>query len=342
MQSSRELVNRALKFENPERIPRDLWALPWAEENHPKTLQELREKYPIDIISAPRCTPASPRSSGDAYAVGEFTDDWGCAFTNIQEGIIGEVKTPVIKELHDWRSYEPPYELLTFNEDKASADLSRFYEGTEKFVLSYGNGSLWERYQFLRGSENSYLDVLIHDDDFRGLLQKIHDYNMRELEFWAKADVDAIRFLDDWGAQSSMLISPDIWREFFKPLYKEYCDLGHAHGKFIFMHSDGYIADIYPDLIEIGVDAINSQLFVMDFEFLEKVAKGKITFWGEIDRQHILPSPDPNAGRDAVHKVTRHLYDPSGGIIAQFELSPGSNGETALAIFDEWEKVHQE
>ena len=102
---------------------------------------------------------------------------------------------------------------------------------------------------------------------------------------------------------------------------------------------DGNILDIYPDLIEVGVNAVNSQLFCMDMAELAQAAKGKITFWGEIDRQHVLTSPDPQDGRDAVRKVADHLYDPSGGIIAQFEMGPGCNPDTAFAIFDEWERV---
>ncbi len=73
-----------------------------------------------------------------------------------------------------------------------------------------------------------------------------------------------------------------------------------------------------------------------------RVGKGKITFWGEIDRQHVLPARDPQVGRDAVRLVARHLYDRAGGIIAQFELTPGSHGPTAIAIFEEWDRVEAE
>jgi hypothetical protein len=77
----------------------------------------------------------------------------------------------------------------------------------------------------------------------------------------------------------------------------------------------------------------------MDMADLEQRAKGRITFWGEIDRQHVLSSPDPEMGRKAVRKVAHHLYDPRGGVIAQFELTPGSDPATAIAIFEEWDRV---
>ena len=62
-----------------------------------------------------------------------------------------------------------------------------------------------------------------------------------------------IVIMDDWGAQDRMMVSPAIWRELFKPIYREYCDVARQAGKFVFMHSDGCILDILPDLIEVGV-----------------------------------------------------------------------------------------
>ena len=105
------------------------------------------------------------------------------------------------------------------------------------------------------------------------------------------------------------------------------------------MHSDGDITEIYEDLIEIGVDAINSQLFCMDLAELAKIAKGKITFWGEIDRQHVLADDNPQTGREAVRKVASHLYQPSGGIIAQLEFGAGAYPATVWAVYDEWDKI---
>jgi uroporphyrinogen decarboxylase len=186
------------------------------------------------------------------------------------------------------------------------------------------------------------MGIMAPEDGVGALIRKIHEFHMAELEFWVRTDVDAIGFMDDWGAQKQLLIPPRVWRDLFRPLYAEYCQLIHGSGKFVFMHSDGCIAEIYDDLIGVGVDAINSQLFTMDLADLARRAKGRITFWGEIDRQHVLPAADPQVARDAVRHVAKYLYDPKGGIIAQFEFGPGANPAVALAIFDEWDKVQLE
>ena len=341
MQTPREIVRRCLKFERPERMPRDLWVLPWAQMHHPAELKALEQRFPNDMTGVPNVYEPSSRVKGDAYAVGEYTDDWGCLFTSVQAGVIGEVKAPILKDIADWRQVQPPYETLPANAARARDTVNRACAATDLFVKANCCARPWERYQFLRGSENSYLDIMMPDEGGADLLRAIHAFYLKELEFWVSTDVDAIMFMDDWGAQRQLLIPPRIWRELFKPLYKDYCDLAHAHGKFAMMHSDGCISEIYEDLIEVGVDAVNSQLFVMDMADLERRAKGRITFWGEIARQHVLPSPDPQAGRDAVRKVAQHLYDPRGGIIAQFEFGAGANPAVAVAVFEEWQKVQR-
>ena len=95
------------------------------------------------------------------------------------------------------------------------------------------------------------------------LRDMVHEYFQKQEELWLQAEVDAIHIADDWGTQQSLLISPDMWREYFKPCYREYCEMAHRHGKLVLMHSDGYILDILDDLVEIGVDAVNSQLQCM-------------------------------------------------------------------------------
>lgn len=337
-QTPREIMQRTLKFETPERMPREIWALPWAEYNHSEILKQVRERFPADIAYPPNVYNKTAIVKGDEYEIGEYTDSWGCVFRNVQKGIIGEVKKPIVENIKDWKTVQPPYDMLPTDKDKARDIVNRFCGETDLFVVMGGYARPWERYQFIRGTENAMMDIAMPDTGVKELLDMIHSFNMKEMEFWVSTDVDSIFFMDDWGAQKQLLIPPDMWREYFKPKYKDYCDIAHANGKFAMMHSDGQIIEIYEDLIEVGVDALNSQLFCMDMDEISRRFKGRITFWGEIDRQHVLPKGDA-ACREAVGKVADLLYDTSGGIIAQFEFSPGSDPSAPMAIFEEWEKT---
>jgi len=165
---------------------------------------------------------------------------------------------------------------------------------------------------------------------------RVTDKGQAELEFWVSTDVDAISFMDDWGSQNQLLIDPATWREIFKPLYKQFCDLARAHGKFVFMHSDGNIQSIYPDLIEIGVNAVNSQLFCMDMAELARIAKGKITFWGEIDRQYAMAFGTEEEVQQAVQRVRTSLGDSKGGVIAQCEWGKDNSRENVETVMQSW------
>jgi uroporphyrinogen decarboxylase len=340
--SPRELVNAALRFEHPARLPRDLWTLPWAEEHHREALSQIRRDHPEDFYRAPGPFGAERYHSGDPCAIGQFTDEWGCVFENIQDGAIGEVKNPILADEDACKTFKPPHHILDNMPADARDNVNRFCADTDRFVLSPGDIRPWERYQFLRGSEQAMMDLADPDALTRGVLEAVHQYYVREFKFWATTDVDAFFFMDDWGSQGNLLINPVLWREVFKPMYAEYAKIAHDAGKFIFMHSDGHILSILPDLIEAGIDAVNSQLFCMDMAEIAKAAKGKITFWGEIDRQHILPSTDPEDGRRAVRQVAEHLYDPAGGIIIQAEVGLSVHPPTALAVYEEWERIVNE
>jgi uroporphyrinogen decarboxylase len=335
----RERVEAALRFESPDRIPRDLWTLPWAEAHFPEELAFIRKRFPPDIVTAPSPMVRSLRASGDQYMPGTYTDEWGCIFRNIQEGAIGEVREPILAEIAGWREVAPPYETFPADRQKAVEEVNSFCRKTNSFVLAEACPRPWERYQFLRGSTNALMDIATMEEGVSELLEVIQRYYMEEMELWTRTEVDGVKFMDDWGSQNQLLISPESWRKIFKPFYREYAELAHARGKFIFMHSDGNIEQILPDLCEIRIDAVNSQLFCMDLERIARSVKGRITFWGEIDRQHILPSADPEAGRRAVGEVARHLYDPRGGIIAQLEFGLGANPAVVASVFDEWEKI---
>ena len=326
--TSRERVKRTLTFTHPDRVPRDLWTLPIALNKYKKEINAILERFPIDIGGA-EYNPPYP--IGDIYEIGTYIDEWGCVFKNIQRGVIGEVKNPIVKNLSDIDKVKPPYKFLGKGMEKVNKNCRK----SDKFILA-GLVNTFERMQFLRGTANLFMDIMDQPPEFFELREIVHKYYLKVIETWVETEVDGIILADDWGAQNSLLIRPNLWRELFKPLYKEYCDLIHSGGKFVFMHSDGYIFDIYGDLIEIGVDAINSQLFCMDIEEIGRKFKGKITFWGEIDRQHILTSQDLEEVRRAVKRVKNNLYDECGGVIAQCEFGPGAEPENVETVFEEW------
>jgi len=333
--NSKELVYKTLNFENPDRAPRNKWVLPWAENHYHDELAKMNEDYPDDFIGAPGYNSVDDISEGNPTEVGESTDAWGCKFLNYQRGIIGEVKEPIVKD-EEWKdvgNVHIPREWLTIDKEK----INEFCKTTDKFIMAGGGARPFEQLQFIRGTENLFIDLMLRPQGLLDFMKEMHEFNCELLTKWAETDVDAISFMDDWGSQNSLLINPKIWVEFFKPMYKDFADIAHSHGKKIFMHSDGHIVDIYPHLVEIGIDALNSQLFCMPMEELVKY-KGKITFWGEIDRQNLLPNGSLEDIENAVKYVKDNLWQ-NGGCIAQCEFGPGAKPENVEKVFQTWNEL---
>lgn len=298
-------------------------------------LKKLQERFPDDLTTPRVRYGEGKRERGAQWEVGHNTDAWGSVWHVAEPGVIGEVKGFPLADWSALDSYELPWELLDeadFSEVNASC------AETDRFVFAGTQTRPFERMQFLRGTENLFIDLAYGTREVYRLRDMLHEFSIREMRMWAETDVDAVAFMDDWGAQNTLLISPQQWREVFKPLYRDYCDILHDRGKFVLFHSDGAIQDIYPDLIEVGVDAINSQLFCMDIEELAAKHKGQITFWGEIDRQRILPFGTTDEVRAAVRRVRSALDDPRGGVIAQCEWGIKDPAQNIEAVFEEWSR----
>lgn len=323
--NGQEKVLKTISFSNTEQqVPRDLWLLPWFEDKYPDQVADLQKEYPSDVVTVSGISYAEcAHTEGDPYEVGRYKDEWGCIFENVHKGVIGEVKEPVIlPEDEDWEDLSRvhiPTEMLTFDIEEVNQWCR---EHSDRFIKAGCCPRPFERLQFLRGTEYLYMDLITKPDNMMRFIEKMHRFYCELLEKWCQTDIGAIMFMDDWGSQRSLLINPELWREMFKPLYSDYIRIAKKYGKKTMMHSDGYILDIIPDLIEIGLDILNSQVFCMGIDNVKKF-RGKITFWGELDRQHLLPEGTEEEIRNAVELLRKELFQ-NGGFILQMEAGPGA------------------
>ena len=333
--NGRERVLNTLAFKDVDRIPVDLWILPAARLEYAEKLDAILAHNETDIASM--VGPLDHGFTPEYYQPGRFVDPWGCEWNNIQPGVIGEVKKPVFADYAALEGYQPPTArfLEAWAREKGGvARRIREARAAGKFVIG-GWISLFERFQFLRGTEELYCDLATDEPDMFRMMALVMEF-MRVYEAaWLEMDVDAIAFGDDWGTQISLLVSPELWKRVFRPMYLELIDRAKAAGKKVFFHSDGHIFDLYPEFIDLGVDAINSQIWCMGVEKVAKAFAGKITFWGEISRQNTLPHGKPQDVADAAHSMMR-LLRKGGGLIGQSEINRDVPLENVEAFFRAW------
>ena len=326
--NSKERVIRALRFETPDRIPRDLWISPSAFLKHGQRLTDLLERHNWDI------NPGRTRMKElhPMFRKGAYTDEWGSVWRNLQDGILGEVVQGAIQSWSDLASFRTPEPEQIAPRPAAGAQ-----RANEAFRLK-GGFRFFERLQWLRTAEQSLLDLADQPGELFQLLDILAEYNHRQIGRLRNAGYDAIAFSEDLGSQRALLVAPALWREVFKPYYKAFFEHAHSAGLFVFFHSDGFILDIIDDLIEIGVDALNSQVWCMGVETLGERFRGKVTFWGELDRQSVVPHGTPEDIRplSATHAgLPRRRHGRA--LIGQAEidgLTPLENVEAILTAWD--------
>jgi uroporphyrinogen decarboxylase len=329
--TSRELVIKTLNHEAVPRVPRDIW-VPTAED--PTRLGEIAElnvRFPSDIIQ-PDIVPAHKKPPAKSSKTAEYTDLWGCMWHTAEKDSPPELKYSPLSEPGKIASYQPPTALL----DRARfSKVNKSCQTTSRFVLAWSEVRPFDRLRFLRGN-TTLVDLARGTKDIRSLLAMLHDFACKELEIWANTDVDGVAFCDDWGTADGLLVAPEMWRDMFRPLYREYCRILHAKDKFVFFRSNGHILDIFGDLVRAGVDAIHCQMDLMGVERLAKRYRERVTFWGEMDHQRLHNPGTLDEFREAVVAVRRALDFGNGGVIAQCQWDPGVRIQTIAAFFEQW------
>ena len=178
----------------------------------------------------------------------------------------------------------------------------------------------FERAHAMQGME-AFLMNMVTDKDFaRALLEKIADYCKQLMGPFLEQlgdNVDIIKIGDDLGTQESLMISPKMYREILKPVHADFISFikERTSAKVLF-HSDGDVAPLIEDFIEIGVDILNpiqtSAGKMSDLPALKKYFGNNIVFCGGIDSHYILPFGTVAEVREEVKRVIQ-ILGPGGG-----------------------------
>ncbi|MDO9541387.1 MAG: uroporphyrinogen decarboxylase family protein [Kiritimatiellia bacterium] len=336
----RERVFRAIKFEYPDRVPIVHAHLAGALLRHGRELINLYKKYPNDFYNAETVIKIPERDLKHYDAEGRYykeeTDEWGCVFAYFQEGLAGEVKKSPLDDWSALKRYKLPPVPSSSPEGRkrAKEDMKKM---KEKYIGWGAGGSLYERMQWLRGVENLMVDIALDREEVYLLADRmLTEYLLPTIEISLESGAEIIGFGDDWGAQNQLLINPRSWRKIFKPRYKRLFDLARQGNALTYMHSDGMILEIIPDLIEIGLNVVNPQFSCFDLNKLKDATRKKICVSSDIDRQKTLPF----GTSEEVEKYVKEVFDifvmPEGGFIARGEVGPDvplENVEAMLKSF---------
>jgi uroporphyrinogen decarboxylase len=181
-----------------------------------------------------------------------------------------------------------------------------------------------ERAFAMQRMDNFLLNMAMYPDFAKELLIKIADVCKALMgPFLAELGdhVDIIKIGDDIGTQDSLLISPQMYREFLKPIHADYIGFIKERTKAkVFFHTDGDVRPLIDDFVEIGVDILNpiqtSAGKMSDLATLKKRFGKEIVFCGGIDTHRVLPYGTPEEVRQEVRRVIGMLGEGGGYMVA--------------------------
>ncbi|MDR3590185.1 MAG: uroporphyrinogen decarboxylase family protein [Negativicutes bacterium] len=380
----RERVRMALNHQEPDRTPMDLGAtfvstlnygaydrlaehleategmhsektpkiiLRWGQSVRPS--EEMLQRFRID--TRPIFSKA-PRYWRDLNydKIESFVDEWGVLRQRSRAGkyhyydVVGHPlsDTTSIDDLEKfrWPLGDDPGRIEGLREEA-----EYLYRNTQYSLIgNLGAVDIFEMCWFLRGYENALMDLMINEEFMHAMLRKILNIQKKKFDLYLGAVgeyIDAVMLVDDFATQQSLFISPATFRKMLKPYHKELIEhIKKQTAAKILLHTCGAVRPLLPDLIEIGVDAIQPvqvSAVGMDTKELKQEFGDKLVFWGAgCDSQQVLPHGSVDEVRAEVEKRMSDL-SPGGGYVfspvhnIQFDVPP----ENIVAMFDHAYKV---
>ncbi len=361
----RERVRRALRHEEPDRVPLDLGGrVTNIHHDAYLTLCEQLSIAPGEIELDPFFSVMNPAPAflerlgvdcqylylrGPEYiAVQEYEDgsydnEWG-----IRVRVLGlhsqRVSHPLAEaSLADLDRFPWPEARPEVRAAGLAERASRLYEETDYALVGAPiSGGIFEFGQHLRGMSQFLVDLMEDKPFANRLLDRVTEVHARLWEVFLDAVgpyVEMVQLADDFGTQRSLMISPRLFREMFKPRYAELIRSIKARtAAKVFLHCDGAITPLIPDFIEMGIDVLNPlqpTASGMEPERIKAAFGDRLVFHGAIDNQQLLPHGTPEEVRAAVRRAVSALAPGGGYILAAAHLiEPDIPPANVLAMYD--------
>jgi len=297
----KERMRRALLHESVDRLPTQI--------NYTQALgQKMAGHYGISEQDLPKHLGNhmvrvdihfEPKVSEDGKTKYDW---WGVGFAAEEEGYFTSVNP--LTDSKDLDSYPWPDPNAPGLLNAASTIIED--DAGQHFITPNFGFALFERAWSLRGLDTFMMDMVLDPGFAEELLDRILGIRLVLIRRFIALGVDGGYFGDDYGAQKNMLFSPKMWRKYIKPRLAQMFAPFREAGLPVLMHSDGQIQAIIPDLIEIGLTALNPvQPEVLDHSWLKSTFGKNLAYYGGISTQTVLPNGSP----EEVEKATRECVE---------------------------------
>ncbi len=242
------------------------------------------------------------------------------------------VHTPdkiVIKDMENWKDYvKVPNVVYDAKEWEPFIAMAEKVDRNETYATAFVAPGVFEQCHYLLEIQNCLMNFYEYPDEMHELIDCITQF---ELDYAAEVckyiKPNALFHHDDWGSQTSTFISPEMFREFYKPAYQKIYGYYKEHGvELLIHHSDSYAATLVPDMIDMGIDIWQGVMTSNNIPELIKKYGGKISFMGGIDSAAI---DHPGWTREEVAREVRRACEECGKLY----FIPGASQGLAMSTF---------
>ena len=246
-----------------------------------------------------------------------------------------------------WCAIAAPGGHIPMTEDglrELSSGARRLRESTDRAIMGLFGGNFFEVPQFFYRIDNYLTHMGLYPDDCKRLSETLFAYYLPRLEKWLGAVgeyIDVMLFGDDLGGQNGPLISPAMYREYYKPWHTKLWERAKELAPHIniHLHSCGGIEPLLDDLIEAGLESSNPVQITsegMDPGRLKDVYGDRFSFWGGgCDTRQILPNGSPEEVRENVGELVS-IWKSGGGFVFQqvHNILADVPPENVIAMFE--------
>ena len=330
----REIVIDALNHRETKPIP---YTLDLTTQARDRFLAEYGDKTILDNIGSFMTGVYYSGFAGKSNEIpgkpGYFRDDYGVVWNrNGADKDIGVIEGFVIGNPEKNEYKFPSVDMKWFRGQLESLSSQK----TDQFKVANFGFTMFERCWTLMGMENVLAYMITCPDALENFFDRLCDFWIPLIDTALEYNIDAVEFGDDWGQQHGLIMGPAYWRRFIKPRMARLYERAKKKGKYVLQHSCGDCHEIFPDLIEIGLDCYQTfQPEIYDIAEMKKQFGRNLCFWGAISTQQCLPRMNAEQVQREIVRIARILSPGGGYILAPTHSVPGDvKPENIMAMIE--------
>ncbi|MBP5256249.1 MAG: hypothetical protein J6Z80_04250 [Clostridia bacterium] len=206
----------------------------------------------------------------------------------------------------------------------------------DRFSLVNLGAGHWELIWRLLGVEDALILTIDDPDLFDDIIEHLDVLLHQFLDAVIDRPVDSVYICDYWCDQRSCMIGTETWRRHIKPRLAKFYKRIHDSGKYVIQHVCGKVDPLIPDLLEIGLDVLESvQSEAMDVPEMKRLYGDRLTFFGALGVQRTVPFGTPAEIRDEIRNLRATLGKGGGFILAPAKhLNSAVPAENLAAIYE--------